>query len=193
MFNRTPSYLPGLLAIAAAFSLGACDSQSEAPQQGEAAQSAQPAPQAGVMDESHAGEALPDFSITLPDGTQKKLAEFTGQPLLINLWATWCGPCKLEMPMLDQLAGEREGSLKVLTVSQDMQGAEVVEPFFEEQTFANLEPWLDSENNLGFAYGGGVLPLTIYYDAQGKEIWRMIGEHDWTSAETAEMLALAEG
>ncbi|WP_230280289.1 TlpA disulfide reductase family protein [Croceicoccus sp. Ery15] len=191
MIKRTPFLAAPALAMAAALSLGACDSQSEAPQQGEAEQSADPAAQAGIMDESHAGEALPDFAITLPDGTEKKLAAFTGQPLLINLWATWCGPCKLEMPMLDQLAGERAESLKVLTVSQDMQGAEVVTPFFDEQGFSHLEPWIDSKNDLGFAYGGGVLPLTIYYDAEGKEVWRMIGEHDWTSAETAEMLAKA--
>ena len=193
MIDRIPSYLARALALGAALSLGACDSQTGAPQQGDAAQTADAAPQAGVLDESHAGEDLPDFTVALPDGTEKKLAEFSGQPLLINLWATWCGPCKLEMPMLDQLAGEREGSLKVLTVSQDMQGAEVVTPFFEEQDFEHLEPWIDAQNDLGFAYGGGVLPLTIYYDAEGKEVWRMIGEHDWTSAETAEMLALAEG
>lgn len=184
------------LAVAAALSLGACDRQSESGEQPQASESALPAaaPSAtvGMMDESHAGESLPDFAIALPDGTAMKLTEFAGQPLLVNLWATWCGPCKLEMPMLDRLAADREGTLKVLTVSQDMQGAEVVSPYFAEQNFTHLEPWIDSKNDLGFHYGGGVLPLTVYYDARGKEVWRMMGEHDWTSAETAEMLAAAK-
>lgn len=132
---------------------------------------------------------MPDIAIALPDGTTKKLADFRGKPLLVNLWATWCGPCVLEMPMLDELAARRKDELTVLTVSQDMDGAEKVEPWFAEKKFAQLQPWLDPQNDLGFHYATGVLPTTVLYDAQGREVWRMIGEHDWSGAGTDAMLA----
>ncbi len=189
MIIRTPSLLPSTLAIIAALSLGACDRQSTGEEQAvETAETGESAPTAGTIDRSHAGEAMPDLTISLPDGTEKPLDSFAGKPLLVNLWATWCGPCKVEMPALDQLAGERTDSLKVLTVSQDLNGAEAVAPFFKEQGFAHLEPWMDKNNDLMLAYQGGVLPMTVYYGADGKEIWRMIGEYDWAGDSVDEIL-----
>ena len=71
----------------------------------------------------------------------------------------------------------------MLTVSQDMQGAEVVGPFFAQGGYARLEPWMDTESAIGFAVGGG-MPTTVLYDAAGQEIWRVQGGYDWTSEET---------
>ena len=75
--------------------------------------------------------------------------------MLVNLWATWCAPCVTEMPLLDELAGELGDSVAVLTVSEDIQGAEKVVPFFAERKFANLPQWIDTENALAVAFGGG--------------------------------------
>lgn len=132
---------------------------------------------------------MPDFTVTDPSGKALKLRDLKGTPVLVNLWATWCGPCVLEMPMLDKLGVTYEGKLLVLTVSQDMGGTDKVAQFFGDKKFAKLEPWLDPDNNLGFFYETGMLPTTVLYDAQGKEVWRMIGAHDWSSARTAAMLA----
>jgi len=107
--------------------------------------------------------------------------------VLINLWATWCGPCVLEMPMLDELAGQ--GNLRVVTVSEDLQGADKVVPFFAAKKFRRLEPWLDPDNTLGDHYATGILPTTVLYDKDGREVWRMIGGHDWSGPRTAAMLA----
>ena len=168
-------------------SLGACDRAAPtASQPQEKSAANKPGVQRG-LDRSHAGTPLPDATIALPDGTRRALADFAGEPVLLNLWATWCAPCVVEMPLLDDLANETDG-LKVLTVSQDLQGADAVEPFFAENDFAALEPWLDPDNALGFAYGQGVaLPLTVLYDAQGREVWRYYGENDW-SGEAARAL-----
>ncbi len=180
---------------------GGCDRQSGDKAQPQASQSVSAtangatspqAPVQGVIDRSHKGSQMPDFSFTDPAGQSLRLASLKGKPLLINLWATWCAPCVTEMPMLDKLAKDRAGTLNVLTVSQDMGQPEKVAAFFKERGFALLKPWLDPENNLAFHYNTGTLPTTIYYDAQGREVWRFVGGHDWGNAETARMLAEAE-
>lgn len=151
----------------------------------------------GVMDDAFTGESVPEVTVTDPDGDTLALHE-VGEPMLLNVWATWCAPCVVEMPLLDELAAELEGQVRVVTVSEDMRGAEVVQPFFEENDLPNLPQWLDPENDLAFAFGGGpVLPLTVLYDAEGREIWRVIGAYDWASeearAQVLEALAASDG
>ena len=162
------------------------------------APSASSAPDTGVdvigkLVRDHKGEAAPTAGFTGPDGKPLTLASFAGKPVLLNLWATWCGPCKAEMPTLDKLAGDEAGKLRVVTVSQDLKGAAEVAPFFAQQHFAHLEPWLDPDNNLGFKLGGGsaVLPTTVLYDRDGKEVWRVVGGFDWSSAEARNDIAAA--
>ena len=130
--------------------------------------------------------------MTDPSGTTLTLSELKGKPVLLNLWATWCAPCVVEMPLLDELAGELGESVRVITVSEDIKGAEAVEPFFAERGFEHLPRWMDPENDLAIAYGGGAaLPLTVLYDAEGKEVWRVMGGYDWGSAEAREQVAEA--
>lgn len=152
-----------------------------------AAQSGQPA--VGAFDRSHKGSQMPDLVIKDPAGKELKLASLKGQPVLINLWATWCAPCVAELPALDKLAGARAGTLKVLTVSQDMGKPETIAPFLKQRGVTRLEPWLDAEGNLAMQYDVQTLPTSIYYDAQGREVWRLTGAHDWTSPDTAALLA----
>lgn len=143
----------------------------------------------GTLDISKRGQPLPDFSFADPNGRTLRMGDLKGKPALVNLWATWCGPCVLEMPMLDALEDKYAGKLRVVTISQDMQGAAKVTPFFASHPFRHLEPWLDPDNNLGFRYNTGLLPTTVLYDAQGREVWRMIGSHDWSSPRTDALLA----
>jgi hypothetical protein len=94
------------------------------------------------------------------------------------------------MPLLDELAGELGDEVRVLTISEDMKGAEAVVPFFEQRGFDNLPRWMDPKNDLAIAYGGGAaLPLTVLYDAEGREVWRVMGGYDWGSAEARELIA----
>ena len=182
-----PSRSLTFAALAAALFAGGCDRQSESP--------AQPAAEAGpktfngTLGIESRGARMPDFVLTDPTGKRLTSAELKGRPVLINLWATWCGPCVIEMPMLDALAGEKGAKLRVLTVSQDLQGAEKVVPFFAARKFKHLEPWLDPENVLGEHFATGILPTTVLYDKDGREVWRMIGGHDWSGPRTAAMLA----
>jgi len=121
------------------------------------------------------------------------LASLKGQPVLLNLWATWCAPCVVEMPILDQIAQANEGKLRVVTISEDMKGAEVVGPFFAEHKFAKLEPWLDSKSDLSFDMRVGDMPTTMLYNAKGEEIARVTGAFDWEGEEAQALIAEAIG
>jgi len=163
--------------------LAACDTQEEPEAQAVPAEETL----AGTQDATFVGEDMPAVTLIDPAGTTLNLAETTGTPVLLNLWATWCAPCVVEMPLLDKLAGELAGKVRVITVSEDLQGAETVVPFFEARDFQHLPQWMDTKGDLAVAFGGGaVLPLTILYDAEGREIWRVIGGYDWGSAEARE-------
>jgi len=142
----------------------------------------------GKLDISQRGTAMIDTSFQAPDGTMVQLSDFIGNPVLVNIWATWCAPCIVEMPMLDKLAAREKDRLKVLVVSQDIQGADKVAPFFERGQYQELEPYVDPENGLSFGFGSGLMPTTVLYDAQGKEVWRVIGAMDWDGAKAATLL-----
>ena len=180
--------------------LAGCDRQRAEPAQPaqeEAGAAASGEQLTGTLDRSFAGERIPAVTVTDPAGATLALAETGGKPTLLNLWATWCAPCVVEMPLLDALAAELGDDVRVLTVSEDMGGAEAVEPFFAANDFKNLPRWMDTKNDLAFAYGGGaVLPLTVLYDGEGREVWRVAGGYDWGSeearAQVAEALAPAD-
>ncbi|WP_424770756.1 TlpA family protein disulfide reductase [Pontixanthobacter sp.] len=171
--------------------LSACDREAAEPAQEQGDLDGTKQSLSGVIDDRRAGDLLPAINVVDPAGKQRNLGALQGMPVLVNLWATWCAPCVVEMPMLDDLAADMDGELRVLTVSQDLQGAEKVEPFFAKMQFDRLEPWMDPENQLGFGLGGGQLPLTILYDENGQELWRVTGEYDWSSAETQEAIRAA--
>lgn len=143
----------------------------------------------GQLDRKHKGEAAPTALFDDPNGVKTTLASFAGKPFVLNLWATWCGPCKVEMPELDKIAAE--GKLPIVTISQDLNGAADVKPYFAAAKFKALKAYLDPELGFSKALGNPSLPTTILYDGSGKEIWRMTGGMDWTSPTARELLAEA--
>jgi thiol-disulfide isomerase/thioredoxin len=183
-----------LIALTAtlALVLAGCDRQSAEPAQPQESAAANKTDLTGEIDRTYAGQAAPAITLSDPAGTTLALGELKGKPTLINLWATWCVPCVTEMPLLNDLAAELGDGVRVLTVNEDLKGAEVVEPFFAERDLAKLSKWMDPKNDLVIAYGGNAsLPLTVMYDADGKEVWRFTGGYDWSSAEARELIAEA--
>ncbi|MEY4269113.1 MAG: hypothetical protein RLZZ58_329 [Pseudomonadota bacterium] len=144
---------------------------------------------AHVVDRSRAGRAAPLAEFIGPDDAAVTLADFRGRPVLVNLWATWCPPCLAEMPTLDTLAERTDGQMAVLAVAQDVQGAAVVDPWFARAGLTRLTPYLDPENGLLDAVGAPALPVTVLYDARGREVWRVTGALDWSGAEARGLLA----
>jgi thiol-disulfide isomerase/thioredoxin len=181
-----PIRLSVLIALALA---SACDRNSGGSSQPaeSASAEAQAAPTSGVIDRSHKGAPLPSFTFADPSGKQLSVPGLKGRPVLINLWATWCGPCAAEMPALDKLATDNARYLKVVTISQDG-GPEPVVQFFAAHRFRHLEPWLDPEGRIDYHYATGHFPTTVYYDADGREVWRYVGARDWSDADTTAML-----
>lgn len=143
--------------------------------------------ESGMIDRTHKGSRLPEFALKDAAGRESMLSKQAGKPFLLNLWATWCAPCVAELPALAKLAAS--GKVGVITVSQDLGQPEKIARFLADHGAASLPGWLDPENDLSTQYGVQTLPTTIYYDAQGREVWRMTGGHDWASAETDQLLA----
>ena len=115
-----------------------------------------------------------------------------GKPTLVNLWATWCAPCIVEMPSLDALAAREGDALHVVALSQDLNGRELVTRFFGQRNFRHLEANLDPEMRFMTEMRLDTLPTTILYDAQGREVWRMRGMAEWESERIARLLDEAE-
>ena len=193
--RRVPNPSLLILGLLLAGSVAGCDREKAGggqAQQGQANVSAGQATGAAkfdyMIDRSHRGTAAPPATFTGPDDAPVTLADFRGRPLLVNLWATWCAPCVAEMPTLDALAAARGEAMTVVAVAQDLQGAEVVDPWFRKARLKALQPYLDPENGLLDA-ANSALPTSIYYDAEGREIWRVVGAIDWQGDEAKALLA----
>jgi thiol-disulfide isomerase/thioredoxin len=140
-----------------------------------------------------AGQQAPAATFIAADGSDATLTDFAGKPLLLNIWATWCAPCKAEMPTLDALAALEKARMSVIVVSQDLEGLTPVKAFFTETGVKNLEPYTDPDNALLAAFNNAIaLPTTILYDANGKEVWRVAGGVEWDDAEMAKLLREAD-
>ena len=143
------------------------------------------------LDRSHRGEAAPTVKFTNPDGGAFDLGKFHGSPVLVNLWASWCAPCIKELPTLQMLEQDqaKEGHFGVIAVSQDMAPQGSVDAFLGERDIGRFAAYHDPDMKLTSALGIQVMPTTILYDADGKEVWRYVGDLDWTSREAATLLA----
>jgi thiol-disulfide isomerase/thioredoxin len=166
-----------------------CDRQKPDAPQAPAAE----AQSAKGLDRSHKGEAAPVVKFKNPDGGDFDLAKFKGGPVLVNLWASWCAPCIKELPTLQELEQSHnvDGKLGVIAVSQDMAPQGSVEAFLAERDIGRFAAFHDAEMKLTDALGVQIMPTTILYGADGKEIWRYVGDLDWTSDEAKKLLTEA--
>ena len=122
-------------------------------------------------------------------GNPVTLADYSGKVVLLNIWATWCPPCRAEMPSLDRLAGEMEGAdFAVIALSTDRGGVERVAQFFADVQIENLKIMLDRSGNFSRQAGVLGLPVTLILDRQGREIARLLGDADWDSPEARAIL-----
>jgi thiol-disulfide isomerase/thioredoxin len=125
----------------------------------------------------------PDLAFAGGDGKTLTLADFRGRVVLLNLWATWCGPCVEEMPALDRLQARLGGpDFAVVALSVDRQGRSLVEPFLARLGVKNLAMYLDSGNAAMRALKIRGLPTTVLFDRDGREIGRLEGAAAWDSA-----------
>ena len=126
--------------------------------------------------------------ISLPfiDGEERNvsLTDFHGRIVLLNVWATWCAPCRKEMPMLDRLQAQLGGSdFHVLPLSIDKAGLKPVRRFYEEMGIQNLGVYLAEDLRAMIAFSVVGLPTTLLIDREGREIARLAGPAEWDSPE----------
>ncbi len=129
----------------------------------------------------------------LHDGDEMTLADFRGRTVLVNFWATWCAPCLKELPSLDRLEADLGGpDFTVVAVAADPKGPDAAKEFLDRLKLKNLQLYADPKLTLTIATGGAaVLPVSILYDAEGREIGRYVGEADWASAEAKALIMAA--
>ncbi len=139
----------------------------------------------------------PDVAFTGPDGKSIKLASLKGQVVVVNFWATWCGPCKEEMPSLAKLAKDyAEKPIKVVAISVDR-----AEDGPAARDFLKSHGGLSFYNDPNYAVVFGLdprpagIPLTVIYDKQGHERARLAGGADWSTDQAKKVMdsVLAEG
>ncbi|GAA3861734.1 TlpA disulfide reductase family protein [Celeribacter arenosi] len=121
-------------------------------------------------------------SITDLDGAVDDLAQYAGKLVIVNLWATWCVPCRVEMPALDALAAEYgDDGLVVLPIATGRNAKRAITEFYKEANITTLPIRLDPKGQLARELGVFGLPGTIVISPEGKEIARMKGDAEWFS------------
>ena len=117
--------------------------------------------------------------------TNENVVEFGHKEdiLVINFWATWCAPCKKEMPSLNNLAETMEyDNVRIITVASGRNSKEAIDSFFADNNLANLNKFRDPRGKMAMSYGVTALPTTVVIDPTGIEIGRVIGDIDWNTA-----------
>lgn len=135
---------------------------------------------------------VPAVSFQADDGTQRSLSDFKGQAVVLDLWATWCLPCRAEFPDFDRLQ-ERRGAegLVVVPVSLDRKGWPAIDKFYTDTGVQHLKRYLDDQRTLSDALGVRGLPTTLVLDREGREVGRVEGSLDWGGPQAEELLAKA--
>lgn len=114
-----------------------------------------------------AGQAAPNFTLADLEGNEVSLAAFRGRPVIINFWATWCGPCRIEMPELQRAYEERqEEGLAILAVNME-ESPDMVRRFFYDDLRLTFTPLLDQDGEVANRYAIFNLPTTYFVDPEG--------------------------
>ncbi len=130
------------------------------------------------------------FGFTNGDGAPRTLADFRGRLVLLNLWATWCVPCRKEMPALDRLQAKLGGpGFTVVPLSIDHRGRDAVARFYRELGLSSLGIYVDKSANVTYAVNAVGMPTTLLIDAEGRELGRVIGPAEWDGAAMLSRLA----
>lgn len=134
------------------------------------------------------GKIARDFTLEDLKGNKVALSDFKGKVVFLNFWATWCAPCRYEMPSMEELSKKYDKKdLIILAVATDHQGKEIVEPFVDENGYT-FHVLIDSTSKVSDSYGVYAIPTTFIISRQGKIIEMVPGVRDWTDKYILESL-----
>ncbi|MFV0385139.1 TlpA family protein disulfide reductase [Paracoccus sp. (in: a-proteobacteria)] len=124
---------------------------------------------------------LPETGFADRDGGMHSFADYRGKVVLVNFWATWCAPCREEMPSLDALQTEMGGEdFQVVTIATGRNPPEKIDKFFDETGVKSLPVLLDPKQKLARSMGILGLPVSVLIDRDGVEVARLPGDADWS-------------
>ena len=174
--------IPIAVLLALVFSAGllGCDGVPDSELTGDQVE----APAAPVLTEApRVGHLAPDFVLNTLDGREVRLSDYRGHVVFVNFWATWCGPCKVEMPAMERLYREyRRQGFAILAVSTDPEGPAVTRPYRDALglTFTIAH---DPDAVVMRLYGVRTLPVTFLVDREGVITHQIFGARDWQDTE----------
>lgn len=152
-----------------------------------AAAKAKEGSRAFVMHET--AQAVPELSFVDGEGRELSLAGFRGRTILLNIWATWCVPCRKEMPALDRLQGKLGGpGFEVVPLSIDHEGLPAVEAFYRELGLKDLGIYVDAAGKTIGKLAVIGIPTTLLINPEGLEVGRLAGPAEWDGPEMIEVL-----
>lgn len=135
---------------------------------------------------------LPEIKFIQEDGPERSLSEWRGKVVLLNLWATWCAPCRKEMPDLDELKAKLGGDqFDLVALSIDRGGLEKPGKFLKEIGVKHLKLYNNSSGKLASSLKAFGMPTTLLINRQGKEIGRLVGPAEWGSKEALALIQAA--
>ena len=136
----------------------------------------------------------PDTVFTDPEGAEMSLADSDGRIRLVNFWATWCAPCRIEKPALDALERELGGpDFEVIAIATGRNSLEAIEDFNAEVGVTALATHLDPKGALAAAINVPGLPVTVILDRDGAEIGRLMGGADWDAPSARAIVSYLAG
>lgn len=139
-------------------------------------------------------QTLPEVTFRDASGAERSLEDWRGKVVLLNLWATWCAPCREEMPALDRLQARLGGEeFEVVAASIDKGDADKPRGFLEDHGIENLALYHDPSGRLGTNLNAYGMPTTLLIDRQGREIGRLVGPAEWDSPEAVALVEAAIG
>ena len=136
------------------------------------------------------GDIVRDATLQGLNGPPRKLAEFRGKPLIINLWASWCEPCRAEMASLDRLAWLEPGRhFSIIGISTDDDAARAKE--WLEASNATINQFIDTRLQMENMLGASRIPLTVLVDPAGRVVDKIYGAREWDSPESLRLIRTA--
>ena len=133
-------------------------------------------------------KSAPDFRLDRLNSKKVELREFRGKVVLLNFWATWCGPCKEEMPSMEALYQlYKEKDFTLVAISVDYEGVRPVKEFIEKQRYT-FPVLLDPNSETLDPFGVKGIPTTFVIDKKGRIVGRVVGPKDWKKPEVLSLL-----
>jgi peroxiredoxin len=169
----------GLSLLLLLFAFAGCNADSESKATGAPETSAEPV----LTEAPRVGHLAPDFLLQTLDGREVHLSDYRGHVVFLNFWATWCAPCKIEMPAMERLYRQfRPNGFAILAVSADPEGAAVTRPY-RDSLGLSFTIAHDPDMQVGRLYGVRSLPLTFLVSREGVITHQIFGARDWGESE----------